>query len=61
MDGVCSTHRNGEKCTQILIQKSEGNRPITRRRRTRAVCKVRRLTTVRRCYAEGGGDCYTKL
>jgi hypothetical protein len=28
---------------------------------TRAVWKVRGLAAVRRCYAEGGGDCYTKL
>jgi len=28
---------------------------------TRAVCKVRGLAAVRRYYAEGGGDCYTKL
>jgi len=24
-------------------------------------CKVRGLAAVRRCYAEGGGDCYAKL
>jgi len=28
---------------------------------TRAVCEVRRLAAVRRCYTEGGGDCYAKL
>jgi hypothetical protein len=28
---------------------------------TRAVWKVRGLAAVRRCYAEGGGDCYAKL
>jgi hypothetical protein len=28
---------------------------------TKAVWKVRGLAAVRRCYAEGGGDCYTKL
>jgi hypothetical protein len=27
---------------------------------TRAVCKVRGLAAVRRCYAEGGGVCYAK-
>jgi hypothetical protein len=27
----------------------------------RAVCKVRELAAVRRCYAEEGGDCYVKL
>jgi hypothetical protein len=28
---------------------------------TRAFWKVRGLATVRRCYAEGGEDCYAKL
>jgi hypothetical protein len=28
---------------------------------TRAVCKVRGLAAVRRCYVEGGDDCYAKL
>jgi hypothetical protein len=28
---------------------------------TRAVWKVRALAAVRRCYADGGGDCYAKL
>jgi hypothetical protein len=28
---------------------------------TRAVWKVRELSAVRRCYAEGDGDCYAKL
>jgi hypothetical protein len=28
---------------------------------TRAVCKVRGLATVRRCYADGGGECHAKL
>jgi hypothetical protein len=28
---------------------------------TRDVCKVRGLVEVRRCYAEGGVDCYAKL
>jgi hypothetical protein len=28
---------------------------------TRAIWKVRDLAAVHRCYAEGGGDCYTKL
>jgi hypothetical protein len=28
---------------------------------TRAVCNVRRLAEVRRCYAKGGGDSYAKL
>jgi len=28
---------------------------------TRTVRKVRELAAVRRCYAEGGGDCYAKL
>jgi hypothetical protein len=28
---------------------------------TRAVCKVRGLSAVGRCYVEGGGDCYAKL
>jgi hypothetical protein len=27
----------------------------------RAVCKVRGLVAVRRCYAQGSGDCYAKL
>jgi len=25
------------------------------------VCEVRGLAAVRRCYVEGGSDCYTKL
>jgi len=29
--------------------------------RARAVCKIRGLSVVRRCYAEGSSDCYTKL
>jgi hypothetical protein len=28
---------------------------------TRAVRKVRGMAAVRRCYTEGGGDCYAKL
>jgi hypothetical protein len=28
---------------------------------TKAVSKVRGLAVVRRCYAEGDGDCYAKL
>jgi hypothetical protein len=28
---------------------------------SRDVCKVRGLVAVRRCYADGGGDCYVKL
>jgi hypothetical protein len=28
---------------------------------TRAVWKVRGLAAMRRCHAEGGGDCYAKL
>jgi hypothetical protein len=28
---------------------------------TRAIWKARGLAAVRRCYAEGGGDCYVKL
>jgi hypothetical protein len=28
---------------------------------TRAVCKVLGLAAVRRCYAEGGDDCYANL
>jgi hypothetical protein len=31
------------------------------RRYTGAICKVRELAAVHRCYAEGGGDCYAKL
>jgi hypothetical protein len=29
--------------------------------KTRAVCKVRGLAAVHRCYAEGGSDCFAKL
>jgi hypothetical protein len=40
----------------VACHKSDGHLPYRR-----AVWKVRGLAAVRRCYAEGGGDCYAKL
>jgi hypothetical protein len=43
-------------CPRICLVRTKSSLCVT----TRAVWKVRGLTAVRRCYAEGGGDSYAK-
>jgi len=55
MGDTCGKQGENEKLIQNFDRKTSRNDT------TRAVWKVRELAAVRRCYAEGGGDCYAKL